>query len=99
MSTNRALEVRPVSGALGAEIRALDLEHLTDGGFEAHRVDRAPCRAGANVCVRGVLRLIPAQREDGDRSRGLVYLCRVRARAGVTVEPWRTARTSSSPTR
>jgi taurine dioxygenase len=35
MSTNLALDVRPVSGALGAEIRGLDLEHLTDGGFKA----------------------------------------------------------------
>jgi len=35
MSTNLALDVRPVSGALGAEIGGLDLEHLTDGGFEA----------------------------------------------------------------
>ncbi len=35
MSTNLALDVRRVSGALGAEIRGLDLEHLTDGGFEA----------------------------------------------------------------
>ena len=30
MSTNLALDVRRVSGALGAEIRGLDLEHLTD---------------------------------------------------------------------
>lgn len=35
MSTNLALDVRPVSGALGAEIGGLDLEQLTDGGFEA----------------------------------------------------------------
>jgi taurine dioxygenase len=30
-----ALTVEPVSGALGAEIRGLDLEHLTDDGFAA----------------------------------------------------------------
>jgi taurine dioxygenase len=35
MSTSLALDVRPVSGALGAEIRGLDLEHLPEAGFEA----------------------------------------------------------------
>jgi len=35
MSTTLALDVRPVSGALGAEIRGLDLEHITDAEFEA----------------------------------------------------------------
>jgi taurine dioxygenase len=35
MSTTLALEIRPVSGALGAEIRGLALEHLDDAGFDA----------------------------------------------------------------
>lgn len=30
-----ALDVRPVSGALGAEIRGMDLEHITDEAFDA----------------------------------------------------------------
>ena len=30
-----SLDARPVSGALGAEIRGLDLEHLADGEFDA----------------------------------------------------------------
>ena len=35
MSTTLDLDLRPVSGALGAEIRGIDLEHVTDAGFEA----------------------------------------------------------------
>jgi taurine dioxygenase len=35
MTTRTALEVRPVSGALGAELLGLDLEHITDAEFEA----------------------------------------------------------------
>ncbi len=35
MSTTLDLDVRPVSGALGAEIRGLDVEHITDAEFEA----------------------------------------------------------------
>ncbi len=35
MSMAVALDIHPVSGALGAEIRGLDLEHLTDAGFGA----------------------------------------------------------------
>lgn len=35
MSPTVTLDVRPVSGALGAEIRGVDLEHLTDTEFDA----------------------------------------------------------------
>jgi taurine dioxygenase len=33
VSTETVLDVRPISGALGAEIRGVDLEHLTDDAF------------------------------------------------------------------
>ena len=35
MSTTLDLDLRAVSGALGAEIRGLDLEHITDAQFDA----------------------------------------------------------------
>jgi taurine dioxygenase len=35
MNTTLALDVRPVSGALGAEIRGLDLEHLSNAEFDS----------------------------------------------------------------
>jgi taurine dioxygenase len=35
MSANLPLDLQPVSGALGVEIRGLDLEHVTDSEFEA----------------------------------------------------------------
>jgi taurine dioxygenase len=34
---NTALDIRPISGALGAEVRGVDLETLTDEGFERLR--------------------------------------------------------------
>lgn len=35
MSTTAALDIQPVSGALGAEVRGIDLEHITDAEFDA----------------------------------------------------------------